>query len=216
MLTAGDAPITMWVLGLTLVVLAGLNAPLAGLALNLAVASLQIVVHDELGWLVNPTMLWVWSGLVMLQFLADLFFVPATVRDRAYINHHRYVNAHLHARFQSLIRPFVGALAFAALPLSFQPQSAAVFGFVLGTGMYWTTAWMREHVAINRGSLILLFLEVTKNAIGLFVAALVAFLPALAWILLAMWLVPLVSWTARLQREQAAYPRLRGQIAQDD
>jgi hypothetical protein len=215
-MTASDAPVTLWVLGLTLVMLAGLNAPLAGLALGLAVASLQIVVVGELRWLVEPPMLWVWSALLVAQFLADLFFVPATVRDRAYVHSQRFVNAHLHTRFQSLVRPFVGALALAALPLGVQAQMAATVGFVLGTAVYWTTAWIREHVAVSRGSVILLILEMTKNVTGLMVVWLASIVPTLALVMLGSWLVPVVLWTARLQREQSAYSTLGGQIAQDD
>lgn len=213
---ASDPLINLWVLGLTLVMLAELNAPLAGLALSLTVASMQIIVNHELQWLVVPPMMWLWSGLLIVQFLADLFFVPATVRDRAYLNNRRYINAHLHARFQSLVRPFVGALAFAALPLAIQPQSAAVIGFVAGTGLYWTTAWIREQVGINRGSVILLVVETTKNIIGLCALALATMFPILALLVLTSWLTPVALWSARLQRERTEFPPFGGQVAPDD
>ena len=216
MFSVSDAPVDMWVLGLTLVVLAGLNAPLAGLALCLAVAGSQIIVHTELRWLVEPSMMWLWSGLLVLQFLADLHFVPVTVRDRAYLHNRRFVNAHLNTRFQSLARPLVGALTIASLPLALQPQTAAVIGFVIGTAVYWTTAWIREHVAISRGSVILLIVEMTKNIAGLVVVVVAGVVPTLALLLLVSWIVPMALWTARLQREQATYPTVGGQIAQDD
>src|SRR3712207_4325786 len=149
--------------GLTLVVLAGLNPPLALWALGVVSSRLPVAVRTELLWLVESPMWWVWSACLALQFLADLYFVPASISDRAYLHSARVVNAHLHARFQSFVRPLAAALVLAALPTPWPAQTAAVGGFILGVAIYWSTAWAREQVAMRRGSVMLLLLEMAKN-----------------------------------------------------
>ncbi len=212
----GSMQIHLWIVGVTLVGLAGLNPPLAILALGLGSASAKLVLRAELGWLVTPTMLWVWSALLVVQFLADLYFVPATVRDRTYLHGARLVNAYLNARFQSFFRPLAAALALAALPSPLPAQSAAVLGFVGGTAIYWLTAWIREQVAISRGSVILLLMEMAKNMLALVAAVLMVWAAPLALGVLASVLAPVALWAARLRREQLRYSAYGGRIAPED
>ena len=210
------ALISLWVVGITLVGLAGLNPPLAMLALGLASSSTSLVLRAELSWLISPTMLWIWSALLIIQFLTDLYFVPVTVKDRAYLNAARLVNAYLNARLQSFFRPFTAALALAALPLPVPAQSAAILGFLSGTVIYWLTAWIREQVATSRGSLILLLVEMAKNVLALVVAVLVGWVAPLALGLLGSLLVPTALWAARLRREQTLYSAYGGRVAPED
>ena len=213
---AGGVLINVWVLGFALVVLAGLNPPLSILGLTLATASTHVALHAELAWLVDPAVVWMGTGVLALQFLADLYFVPATVKDRAYIHPARIVNAYLHARFQSLIRPLAAALVLAALPVGLPAQSAAVLGFVCGTAIYWLTAWVREHVAMRRGSLVLLLVETAKNVVGLLVALVAGLSAPLALGLLGSLLIPMALWAARLRRDQLLYPAYGGGSASKD
>lgn len=208
--------LTMLILGLTLVVLAGLNAPLSVVALWMAAAAAPIVLRHELAWIASPSAIWLAVGTLALQFLADLYFVPATVRDRAYVGEDRVVNAFLHARFQSFFRPLVAGLVFAALPTPASTQMAAAAGFLLGTAIYWGSAWVREQVAISRGSVILLIVEVLKNILALGAAVLVTLSPSVALVLIGGALVPLALWAARLHREQSLYPAYGGRIAPED
>lgn len=206
----------LWCLGTALVILAGLSAPLGMLALSIAAVSGPLLLRPELSLLGSPWMIWIWTILLALQFLADLYFVPATVKDRPYLHHARVVNAYLHARLQSLLRPLAAALVLAALPSPLAAQNAAVLGFICGTALYWGTAWVREQVAISRGSVILFALEMAKNIIGLMVAAVAGTIPLLVFGMLVCLLVPVALWAGRLRREQLLYPAYGGRIAQKD
>ena len=206
----------LWSMSISLLLLAGLNPMLALVALGLAAFNGQLMPRDELAWATAPHMLAAWSGLLMLQVSADLYFVPASVRDRAYLDPPRVVNAYLHARAQSFFRPLVAAVVLAALPLPLQVQSAAVLGFVAGTAIYWATAWVREQAAISRGSVLLLLAEVIKNGVGLAAAALVGWAPSLALALVLAMLTLIGIWAARLHRERILYPPYGGQLAHED
>ena len=208
--------IQVWLVGLTLVVLAGLNPLLGILAIGLAVTTIDLVLRTELAWVADPRLIWLWTVLLVLQFLADLYFVPATVKDRAYLHSARTVNAYLHARLQSFFRPLAAAVVLAALPLPLPAQSAAVLGFVGGTAVYWSSAWVRERVAISRGSVVLLLVETAKNVVGLGVAVLAGWVAPLALGLLGSLLIPVVLWAARLRREQMRYPAYGGRVAPED
>jgi hypothetical protein len=207
--------IDVWLLAITLVILAGLNAPLGMWALAL-VTTAPLILRPELTWLVSPTMMWLWSGLLVFQFLADLYFVPATVKDVTYLHRARTANAYLHARLQSFLRPLAAALVLAAIPSELSAQTAAVGGFVCGTAIYWSMAWVREQVAISRGSVILLVIEMAKNVVALVATAVVALLAPLAFALLAGWLSLMAVWAARLRREQLLYPAYGGAIVPED
>jgi len=213
---SADPYLNLWLAGLVIVLLAGLNAPLGLVAVQLVIAGMGIATRPDLVWIVGPVMLWVWIGALALQFAADLYFIPATAKDRSYLNPQRVVNAYLHARFQSLVRPAAAALAFAALPLPLPAQSAAVIGFVGGAAVYWTTAWIREQVAISRGALLLVLLELGKELAGLIIAGLVAFLPLVALALVLGPALLTTLWAARLQRERSLYGPLGGQVASED
>jgi hypothetical protein len=208
--------ISMWLLGLTLALLAGLNAPLGMVALYMAAASTPVILRPELTWVASPPMLWVWGILLVLQCLADLYFVPATVRDRAYVHEARVLNNYLHARFQSLFRPLIAALALGALPTALSSQMAAVFGFLIGTTVYWGTAWMREQVASRRGAVILLIGEVAKNLFGLGIALMTASFAPVGLAVLVGLLSWVAQWASRLRREQALYPAYGGHVAPKD
>jgi hypothetical protein len=212
----GDPHMNLWLIGAVFVLLAGLNAPLALVALQLAIYSVRLSVRPDLAWLVGPAMIWIWSAALALQFVADLYFVPATVRDRSYIHPKRFVNAYLHARFQSLLRPSAAALTFAALPLPLPAQSAAVIGFVGGATVYWASAWVREQVAISRGALLLVLLELGKNISGLIITALAGFLPLGALGVIAGLALLAVLWATRLHRERLLYKGYGGQVAAED
>jgi hypothetical protein len=122
----------------------------------------------------------------------------------------------MHARLQSLLRPLAAALVLAAIPSSISTQTAAVGGFVCGTAIYWGTAWVREQVAISRGSVILLVIEMIKNIVALMAAATLAWLAPLALVLLAALLSLMAVWASRLRREQILYPAYGGAIAPKD
>jgi hypothetical protein len=92
----------------------------------------------------------------------------------------------------------------------------AVFGFIGGTAVYWGTAWIREQVAISRGSVILLLVEITKNVIALGLMLIAASLPPLALATLVGVSLPMALWAARLRREQQLYPAYGGQVASED
>ena len=208
--------IDLWILGTTLVILAGLNAPLGALALALVSASAMLALRAEVAWLASPAVVWLWSALLILQFLADLYFMPATVRDRAYLHRARTANAYLHARLQSLVRPLVAALILAALPLPLGVQATAVVGFVLGTAIYWGTAWVREQVAMSRGSVILLITEMVKNVAAVGIAVLTLTSAPLALACLVYIVLVLSLWAGRLRREQTLYQGYGGRIAPED
>ena len=207
----------LWSIGASLVLLAGLNPLLALVALSLAASNGQLTPRDELAWATGPYMLGLWSALLMVQVVADLYFVPATVRDRAYLDPLRVLNAYLHARLQSFFRPLTAAIVLAALPLPLPVQSAAVLGFVAGTAIYWATAWVREHVAMSRGSMLLLLVELIKNGAGLAAAVLLGWAPSLALaLLLGTVVTPIGVWAARLRRERILYPPYGGHLAPED
>jgi hypothetical protein len=208
--------INLWFLGMVLVTLAGLSAPLGMLALSLAAMSGPLMLRPELSWTGSPWMIWLWTVLLALQFLTDLYFVPATVKDRLYLHQARVVNAYLHARLQSLLRPLAAALVLAALPSHLAAQNAAVLGFVCGTALYWGTAWVREQVAISRGSVILFAVEMAKNIIGLMIALIASTIPPLVFGMLICLLAPIALWAGRLRREQLLYPAYGGRIARKD
>lgn len=206
----------LWGIGLGLLVLAGLNAPLAAVALSLAALNGLVVLRPEFAWIGTPWLCLTVLALLVLQLLADLYFVPITVKDRIYLNPQRTHNNYLHARIQSLVRPLTAAAIVAALPLPISDLAAAVCGFTLATGIYWLTAWIRECVAISRGALVLLVLETLKNALLLLLALLVFLLPLLALVLLLLLVLPTIVWTTRLQRERLLYAHYGGQSAGED
>lgn len=205
-----------WTVALVLIVLAGLNAPLAMCALSLAAINGLLPLRPELAFIGTP---WFAVGALLLlavQLLADLFFVPITVMDRAYLSPQRTHNNYLHARAQSLLRPLTAALLLAALPLPIPDWTAAVLGFSGATGVYWLTAWVREYVALTRGALVLLIVETLKNAVLLPLALLAVWLPLLALALLLLLLLSFAAWTQRLEREHRLYVREGGPRAGQD
>jgi hypothetical protein len=206
----------MSVIALVLIVIAGLNAPLAVCALSLAAMNGLVILRPEFAWIGTPWAFLLALVLLGLQLLADLYFVPITVKDRIYLNPLRTQNAYLHARAQSFFRPLVGAVTTAALPLLLPDWIAAVLGFSSATACYWLSAWIREYVAIARGALILLVLETLKNALLMMLALLTFWLPPLALVLLIVLLFPTIVWTMRLQREQMLYARYGGQSVGED
>lgn len=205
----------LWSLSLSLVLLTGLNPMLGLVALGLAVANGRLVPRAELTWVASPSMLALWSTLLAVQVIADLYFVPATVQDRAYLDPLRFVNAYLHTRLQSFGRPLAAAVVLATVPLELPAQTAAVLGFVSGTAIYWATAWVREHVAMSRGAVLLLIVEVTKNSAGLACAALVGWAAPLALALLLATVAPIGVWAVRLRRERILYPPYGGRAPED-
>jgi uncharacterized membrane protein len=206
----------MSVIALVLIIIAGLNAPLAACALSIAALNGLVELRPEAAWIGTPWACVVTLCLLMAQLLADLFFVPITVRDRIYLNPRRTHTAYLHARVQSLFRPLVAAVITAALPLPLPDWIAAVFGFSSATACYWLSAWIREYVAITRGALILLVLETLKNALLIMLALLAFWLPPLALVLLIGILFPTIAWTMRLQQEHMLYAHYGGQSAGED
>lgn len=206
----------MWVIALALLLIGGLNTPLAAYALSLAALNRWVTLQPDFVWIDSSwfrTIALVW---LVLQLLADLYFVPITVRDRIYINPHRTQNNYLHARVQSLMRPLAAAVMIAALPLPLPDWLAGLFGFSSVTAYYWLTAWIREYVAMMRGALVLLVLETLKNALLLGLALLAFWLPPLALVLLCLLLLPTIVWTSRLQQEHLLYPQYGGQRAGED
>lgn len=208
--------INLWFQGMVIVMLAGLNAPLGVLAVSLAAASTSLVLRPELRWMGSTGTLWLWSLILVLQFLADLYFVPSTVRDRAYLHDARVLNAHLHTRLQSFLRPLAAALVLAALPSPLSAQGAAILGFVAGTAIYWATAWVREQIAVSRGSVILLIAEMAKNLVALVAAVLAGPLAPVAFGLLLWLMLTIGLWAGRLHREQRRYPAYGGPVAPED
>jgi len=205
-----------WTVALVLTVVAGLNAPLAMCALSLAAINGLVPLRPELAFIGTPLFAVVALALLAAQLLADLYFVPITVMDRAYLSPERMHNNYLHARAQSLLRPLTAALLLAALPLPIADWTAAVFGFSGATGVYWLTAWAREYIALTRGALVLLIVETFKNALLLPLALLAVWLPLLALALLLLLLLSLVSWTLRLEREHRLHVRGGGPRAGQD
>ncbi len=201
----------MSVIALVLIVIAGLNAPLAACALSIAAANGLVTLRPEFAWIGTPWACLLTLLLLGLQLLADLYFVPITVKDRIYLNPLRTHNAYLHARVQSFFRPLAAAVITAALPLPLPDWTAAVLGFSSATACYWLSAWIREYVAIARGALILLVLETLKNALLIVLALMTFWLPPLALVLLIVLVFPTVVWTMRLQREHLLYARYGGQ-----
>ncbi len=206
----------IWVVAVTLIMFVGLNAPLAAVALSLAVFNERMVVRQEFAWFGTPWVVVLLLALLALQLLADLYFVPITVTDRVYLNPRRTQNAYLHARIQSFLRPLASAAIIASLPLPVPDWTAAVLGFTGTTGVYWLSAWIREYVAITRGALVLLVIESLKNALLIVLAALLFWLPPLALLLLLLLLLQTCAWTLKLQREQLLYTHYGGRRAGED
>lgn len=206
----------IWVIALVLLLLAGLNAPLAAVVLSLAALNRAIELRPDAAWIGTPWLCATVVALLGLQLLSDLYFVPIKVRDRVYLKPPRTQNNYLYARIQSLMRPLIAAAIASALPLPVSDVAAAVFGFTLATGCYWLTAWVREIVAITRGALVLLMLETLKNAVLLLLGLLVVWLPLLALGLLLLLVFPTIVWTMRLQREQLLYAHYGGQGVGED
>ena len=198
-------------LALPLVILTGLDAPLGALALALLVANGAVTLRPEFAGLTAGWLMAVYGLLAAAQVAADWYFIPIRARDQRYLDPRRTLNAYLHSRFQSLLRPLAAALVLAALPTNYPTQPIAVVGFVLGAAVYWFSAWVREYAAITRGTLVLVLLETVKHIALLGAALLLLWLPlaALAW--LAALLLPTALWTLRLQREHALiYPAIGG------
>ena len=105
----------IWLMAGALLAMAGLNAPLALCALSIAAYQGAIEPRAPLQWLGEPWFIGLTFALLIIQLLADLYFVPITVRDRSYLNPYRTHNNYLHARVQSLYRPLAGAVIAAAL-----------------------------------------------------------------------------------------------------
>lgn len=206
----------VWVIGLMLILLAGLNAPLVLCALSLAALTGRVDLRPELSWIATPWLFALALSLLVLQLLADLYFVPIRVKDRIYLNHQRTNNSYLHARVQSFLRPLMGAVVVAALVLPLPDWSAAVVGFTGATAVYWLSAWVREYTAIARGALVLLALETLKNALLIALGLLTFWLPPLALLLLSLLLLQVSAWTMRLQHEQLVYGHQGGQRAGED
>jgi hypothetical protein len=206
----------MSVVALVLIVISGLNAPLAACALSIAALNGLVALRPELSWIGAPWTCVLTLFLLVVQLLADLYFVPITVKDRIYLNPLRTHTAYLHARAQSLFRPLVAAVITAALPLPLADWMAAVFGFSSATACYWLSAWIREYVAMTRGALILLVMETIKNALLIMLALVAFWLPVLALVLLGGLLFPTVVWTMRLQHEHMLYAHYGGQSAGED
>jgi hypothetical protein len=205
-----------WTVALVLIVLAGLNAPLAMCALSLAAINGLLPLRPELAFIATPAFAVVSLLLLAAQLLADMYFVPITVMDRAYLSPQRTHSNYLHARVQSLLRPLTAALLLAALPLPIPDWTAAVLGFSGATAVYWLTAWIREYIAVTRGALVLLTVVTFNNALLLPLALLAVWLPLLALALLLLLLLPFVSWTMRLEREHRVHLREGGPRAGQD
>jgi hypothetical protein len=200
---------------LVLIAAAGLNAPLALCAVSLAALNGLVELGPDFVWLGSPWLLVLALVLLVLQFFADLYFVPITVKDWRYLDPQRIHNAYLHARIQSLLRPLCAALLAAALlpPADWQ---AALLGFCGAAAVYWFSAWIREFVARTRGMLVLNALETAKNIVLVPLLLLAFRLPLLAIVLLVAMFVPVALWTARLQREHRLYAHYGGQRASED
>jgi hypothetical protein len=205
-----------WTVALVLIVLAGINAPLAMCALSLAAINGLLPLRPELAFIGTPWFAVASLGLLAAQLLADLYFVPITVMDRAYISPQRTDYNFLHARAQSLLRPLTAALLLAALPLPIPDWTAAVLGFSGATGIYWLTAWVREYIALTRGALVLLIVETGKNALLLPLALLAVWLPLLALAPMLLLLLSFALWTQRLEREHRLHLREGGPRAGQD
>lgn len=203
-------------LGLTLLLVAGLDAPLAALALCFLVLDDKLVLRGEWGALTTGVWAVLYALLAVVQWAADVYFVPIRVRDGRYLDPRRTTNAYLHARAQSLLRPLIAAILVAALPTALPVQPLAVVGFLVGTAVYWFSAWVREYAALRRGVIVLVLLETLKHAGLLGVVFLMVWLPSFALVGLLALLLPAVWWTARLQREQAPWTTYGGAGVSDD
>ncbi len=211
--------VTAWHVGgicVMLVVLAGLDAPLALLALGLLAVTHGIALRTELLPFVHGWTLSLIGLLTILQAFANLYFVPIRVRDAQYLAPVRLGNAHLHARLQSLLRPLIAALVVAAIPTTLPVQPLAVACFFGGTAVYWFSAWVREYVAVARGALVLMLLEMTKYLLLLLVMLLLLWSPLLALSSLGLLASMTATWTGRLQRESPLVSVYGGAIVADD
>lgn len=203
-------------LSIVLILLCGLGGPLGALAVGLLMLQGVLVVRAGFEPLVSGWAVIAYGLLTVVQVYGDLYFVPIRARDQHYLDARRTTNAFLHARFQSLFRPLVTALVVAALPSERPTQEVAVVAFVLGTAVYWLSAWIREYVAIRRGALVLLLLETAKHMGLLLAVVLVFWLPTAALVWLVFMLGPTIVWTLRLQREPHAFEVYGGMRAPDD
>lgn len=192
-------------LALVLLIMAGISGSLAVFAVGLLAMNGVLIVRPDFAHLVSPGWVTVYAMLAVLQICADLYFVPERVRDRQYLDERRTANAYLHARFQSFFRPVIAVLVVAALPLSLPVQPLAVAAFVLGSAVYWFSAWIREFVAMRRGAIVLTLLETAKH-LGVLLAVLLAhWLPVLTLALIVILAAPVALWASRLQREHREY-----------
>ncbi len=202
---------------LALVVVGGLNGPLAVCALLVATLNGLVSLRPDLAWLQSPWALAFVLLLLLVQWCADLYFVPATVKDRRYLHPRRMHYAYLHARTQSLFRPLCAALVTAAVLVPSVPDwRMALLGFCGATAVYWLSAWIREYVAQTRGTLVLIALETAKNVVLVPLAVLAFAAPLVALALAMVMLAPTAWWTAQLQREFRLYVLDGGQRASKD
>ncbi len=201
---------------LALIVVAGLNGPLAVCAVSLAMLNGVVLLQSqEVSWIGSPWLFGVALLLWAVQLCADLYFVPITAKDSRYLNPRRTHNAYLHARAQSLFRPLCGALIAAAL-LPIDDWLAALLGFCGATAIYWLSAWIREFVARTRGTILLIALETAKNVLLIPLVVLAFRFPLLALGLAVAMLAPTAWWTAHLQREYWLYASYGGHRARED
>lgn len=201
---------------LVLVIAAGLNGPLAICALLVAMLNGLVPLRSEFAWLQSPWMLVFAMLLLLMQLCADLYFVPATVKDRRYLHGRRVHYAYLHARTQSLFRPLCAALIAAAMFVPVPDWRMALAGFCGATATYWLSAWIREYVAQTRGTLVLVALETAKNVALVPLVVLAFAAPLVALVLAVAMLGPTAWWTAQLQREFRLYAPYGGQRASED
>lgn len=199
---------SMWV---ALVLLAGMGGPLAALTLAIVVVNGAVLVRPEAAGWFGGWGVAVYGLLTLVQLLGNLYFVPIRVRDVQYLAPQRTMNAYLHARFQSFWRPLSAALVAAALPLPWAAQTVAVAGFVAGTTVYWFWAWVREYVAIKRGTIVLIALELLKDMTLLVAVLVVLWLPLMAALALLACAVPVAWWVWQLYHEQAPWSARPGE-----
>lgn len=188
---------------LGLVIIGGLNGPLAVCALLVATLNGLVVLRPEWTALQSPVVLALALLLLVAQLCADLFFVPITVKDWRYLQPRRVQYAYLHARMQSLFRPLCAALIMAAVevPPTVSDWQMALAGFSSAMAVYWMSAWVREYVAQTRGTLVLLAFEMAKDGLLVPLVVLAFVAPWVAVVLVGTLLGWTAWWTARLQRE---------------
>ncbi|GAC1564638.1 MAG: hypothetical protein NVS2B7_38670 [Herpetosiphon sp.] len=191
-----------------LVVIAGFDAPLAVLALALLALSGVLPLNGAVWGMPAAVVAAGFGLLAVLQAFLNVYFVPISVRDRQYVSARRTEFSYLHTRFQSLFRPLVSALVVGALPMAAQVQVVAFVGFVMATVLYWYGAWVRERIAMTRGTLVLVAGEMVKQGFLAFVVTLLFWSPLLAVACLLATLMPTTWWVLRLQRESRPIPMI--------